>query len=96
MTGKEIVRAIMDRLGVGVSQMGRELGVSTQAAWRRIGGTDTRDLTLEKLGEMCKVLGYKVVIVPEWCFVNPDGFTYTGENDILKGDKGNDIRVCKG
>lgn len=88
MTGKAIVRTIMERLGVGVTDMGRLLDITPQMVWRRISATDTKDLTVEKLGEMCKVLGYKVVVVPEWCFVNPDGFVYTGENDTLKGDMG--------
>lgn len=86
----------MDRAGLGVTDVGAMLGLTRQAVWRRIGAQDYRDMSLEKLGEMCKVLGYKVVVIPDWCFVNPDGFTYTGENDILKGDKGNDIRVREG
>lgn len=80
MTGKAIVRALMERHSAGVTHMGELLGITPQMVWRRVNANDHRDLTVEKLGEMCDALGYKVVVIPKWCFVNPDGFVYSPDN----------------
>ena len=89
MTGKEIVRRLMDRENMGVTHMAELLGITPQMVWRRVNARDSRDLTVEKLGEMCSALGYKVVVIPKWCFVNPDGFVYAPDEDgSRKGAEG--------
>ena len=76
MTAREIIRAIMERTGVGVTELGSRTGNSPQTIWSRLGTRKAKDPSMSNMYEMCKAMGYKIVVVPEWCWVNPDGFVY--------------------
>ena len=77
MTGKEIVKDIMDVIGIGVAELGKRSGNSTQNIWVRLNANDTKDLTLTSCSELCKAMGYKIVIVPEQTKTPAAGYEYT-------------------
>ena len=66
MLAKSIVRAIMDKRGIGMSRMAKMLGFSyPQKVTDRLGTGKSANMSVDTLDQMVRVLGYKVVVVPE-------------------------------
>lgn len=66
MLAKTIIREIMDMKGIGMVKMAKMLGFAyPQKVTDRLGTGKSKNLSTDKLDEMVRVLGYKVVIVPE-------------------------------
>lgn len=66
MLAKAIIRAIMDNKGVGMVKMAELLGWGyPQKVTNRLGTGRSSNLSTDKLDEMVRVLGYKVIVVPE-------------------------------
>lgn len=61
MKWNEAVRAIMEKEGVGLSALAGRMGKSMRLVWDRL---DHDNLSVHKLDEMVRVLGYKIMIVP--------------------------------
>ena len=64
MTGRDIIKAIMDRQGVSITDMAARLNVTMQTAWERLNGKRASDLRVSNLADMARLLGYKVVVMP--------------------------------
>lgn len=64
MTGKEIVRSIMEAQSVSNADLAHKLSVKPTAMWDRLNNTKTKDLNVSLLSAMVRVLGYKIQIVP--------------------------------
>ena len=64
MTGKEIVKAVMEKQGKTNAELAHMVGVKPTAMWDRLNNTNSKDLNLALLSDMLRVLGYKVQVVP--------------------------------
>lgn len=66
MIAKAIVRSIMNEKGIGVAKMAEMLKFKNlQTVSDRLGTGKSLNLSSDKLDEMVRVLGYKVVVVPD-------------------------------
>ena len=72
MTGKEIVKAIMEQQEVSNAELAHKVGIKPTAMWDRLNNTNTKDLNVALLSDMLRVLGYKIQIVPHGKQI-PDG-----------------------
>lgn len=88
MTGREIVQTAMGRKGESITSLAEKTGNSPQGIWRRLNERASKDVTLAVMHQMLSTMGYKIVVIPNWCFVNPDGFVYTPDNGDNKEEKG--------
>ena len=64
MNAKEIVISLMEKQGKSNAQMADALGISQAAMWDRLKSKKTNNLTVKKLNEMLRALGYELVIMP--------------------------------
>lgn len=64
MTGKEIVKSIMEKQSVSNAEIAHRLSVKPTAMWDRLNNNKTKDLNVSLLSSMVRVLGYKIQIVP--------------------------------
>ena len=74
MTGREIINAIMDKVGVSNATLAHRLGVKPTAMWDRLNSKKIKDIPLATLDEMVRALDYKILIVPSSCNCHKDGF----------------------
>ena len=74
MTGREIIKDIMEREGKRNAEVADMLNISPAALWDRLNTKKTKDIPLSTMNEMLRVLGYKVAIVPRTHRVS-DGYT---------------------
>lgn len=66
MLAKAIIRAIMDSKGIGMVKMAEMLGFGyPMKVTNRLETVKSRNISTDKLDEMVRVLGYKVIVVPE-------------------------------
>ena len=72
MTGKEIVKAIMEQQEISNAELAHKVGIKPTAMWDRLNNTNSKDLNVALLGDMLRVLGYKIQIVP-YGKQTPDG-----------------------
>lgn len=64
MNAKEIVIKLMEEQNKTNAEMADIIGISKAAMWDRLKSPKTNNLTVKKLNEMLRVLGYEVVIMP--------------------------------
>lgn len=64
MTGKEIVKKIMESQSMSNADLAHKLSVKPTAMWDRLNNTKTKDLNVALLSAMVRVMGYKILIVP--------------------------------
>lgn len=74
MTGREIVKDIMNRQEKTNAEMADMLGISQAALWDRLNNRKVKDIPLSTLNDMLRVLGYKICIVPRDHRVSEDGY----------------------
>jgi hypothetical protein len=66
MLAKAIIRDIMEKNGIGPAALAKMLGFKyVQTVTDRLGTGKSTNLSTDKLDEMVRVLGYKVIVVPE-------------------------------
>ena len=64
MTGREIVKSIMEKQGVSNADMAKRLNITNAAMWDRINSPKVKDIPLSILSDMLRVMDYKIQIVP--------------------------------
>lgn len=64
MTGREIVKLIMEKQGVSNADMAKRLNITNAAMWDRVNSAKLKDIPLSILVEMLRVMDYKIQIVP--------------------------------
>ena len=64
MTGKEIVKDIMEQRSVSNAELAHKVGIKPTAMWDRLNNTNSKDLNVALLNDMVRALGYKIQIVP--------------------------------
>ena len=84
MNAKEIVIKLMKDLNKTNAEMADAIGISQAAMWDRLKSPKTNNLTVKKLNEMLRVLGYELVVMPRAKAGRIDS-AYVVEDEI--GDK---------
>lgn len=74
MTGREIIKAIMEKVNVSNATLAHRLNVKPTAMWDRLNSSKIKDIPLATLDEMVRALDYKVLIVPSTSKCPKDGF----------------------
>jgi DNA-binding Xre family transcriptional regulator len=64
MTGREIIKEIMNEQGVTNAEMAFKLNITQAALWDRLNNKKVKDIPLSLLSEMLRALDYTVQIVP--------------------------------
>lgn len=64
MNAKEIVIKLMEEQNKSNAEMADIVGISKAAMWDRLNSPKTNNLTVKKLNEMLRALGYEIVIMP--------------------------------
>lgn len=64
MTGREIIKEIMNEQGVTNAEMAFKLEITQAALWDRLNNKKVKDIPLSLLSEMLRELDYTVQIVP--------------------------------
>ena len=64
MTGREIIKEIMNEQGVTNAEMAFKLGITQAALWDRLNSKKVKDIPLSLLSEMLRKLDYTVQIAP--------------------------------
>ena len=64
MTTREIIKDIMSTKNMTNADMANILGLSQQAFWDRINSKRNKSITVSKMNEMLKILGYELVVMP--------------------------------
>lgn len=64
MTGKEIVKAIMNEQNVSNAELAHKVDIKPTAMWDRLNNTNSKDLNVSLLNDMLRALGYKLQAVP--------------------------------
>ena len=64
MNSKELLKNLIIEKDISQAEIAKQIGISTQALWDRINSKKTNSLSVNKLNEILKVLGYKIVILP--------------------------------
>lgn len=64
MTGREIIKEIMNEQGIANADMASRLGITQAALWDRLNNKKVKDIPLSLLSEMLRVLDYTVQIAP--------------------------------
>lgn len=75
MKAREIVKTIMETLGVSNATMAARLSITQAALWDRLNTKKVKDIPVSTLNEMLKVLDYKIIIVPREARVPTNGYT---------------------
>ena len=63
MTGKEIVKKIMEEQGVSNAEIAHKVSVKPTAMWDRLNNVKIKDLNVSLLSPMVRALGFKIQIV---------------------------------
>lgn len=74
MRAREIVKVIMDTVGITNAAMAYKLKISQAALWDRLNNKKVKDIPVSTLSEMLRALDYKVVIVPRGSRVPEGGY----------------------
>ena len=75
MTSKEIVKEIMKKQDKKNAEFADMLNISPNALWDRLNNTrNAKDLSVSKLNDMLRLLGYKILIVPRDTKVTEDSY----------------------
>ena len=64
MTGREIVKSIMEKQGISNADMAKRLNITNAAMWDRVNSPKVKDIPLSILSDMLRVMDYKIQIVP--------------------------------
>ena len=64
MNAKEIVIKLMGDQNKTNAEMADAIGITQAAMWDRLKSPKTNNLTVKKLNEMLRALGYELVVMP--------------------------------
>lgn len=65
MLVKKAIRAIMDRKGIGLNALAHMMGKNSQFVSDKLNPAKGLNMSTDKLDELIRVMGYKIVLVPE-------------------------------
>ena len=64
MTGKDVIRELMEERGITNAQLAEKMGVTQAVVWARLSNEVAKDVTLPIFYEMARALDYEVVVRP--------------------------------
>jgi predicted transcriptional regulator len=64
MNSKELVRKLIEEKGVSQADVAATMNITPAALWDRISSKKTSSLSVKKLNEILRALGYEIVIMP--------------------------------
>ena len=64
MNAKEVVKKLIEEKGITQADVAAAMNVTPATLWDRINSKKTKSLTINKLNEILRVLGYEIVIMP--------------------------------
>jgi predicted DNA-binding protein (UPF0251 family) len=64
MNEKAIIIKLMEEQNVGITELAVKMNIKPATLWDRLKSPKTKNLTVGKLNEMLRALGYEVVIMP--------------------------------
>lgn len=62
MTGKELIKELMEEREVTNAQLAKRLGVTQATLWARLNYKNVKDISLAFFSEMVEALGYEMVL----------------------------------
>ena len=88
---KKVIRAIMDREGIGMAVMAKRLGFKySQKVTNRLETEKSMNLSTDKLDEMVRVLGYKVIVVPDDVELEDGWYEINDSREMSRSDADTD------
>lgn len=64
MRGREVLKKVMEDIGWSNAELAKRLGVSNATIWERLNNKNVKDIPVSLLSGMLRVMGYKVIVVP--------------------------------
>ena len=64
MNSKELVKKLIEEQGLSQAEAAEKMNLKPQALWDRLNSSKTKSMSVSKLSEMLKQLGYEVVVMP--------------------------------
>lgn len=64
MTGREIIKEVMNEQGVTNAELAAKLNITQAALWDRLNNKKVKDIPMSLLSEMLRMLDYTIQIVP--------------------------------
>lgn len=86
MTGRDIVKAIMTKVGVTNATLAGRIGIAPNVMWDRINNKRVKDIPLSSLDELVRALDYKIMIVPMRTKCPEDGFVIEQPRRVKKSE----------
>ena len=74
MTGREIIKAIMEKVGTSNATLAHRLHIAPNVMWDRLNNKRIKDIPLMTMNDMVRALDYKIIVVPSTCKCPKDGF----------------------
>lgn len=93
MTGREIIKAIMEKVNVSNATLAHRLKIKPTAMWDRLNSSKIKDIPLATLDEMVRALDYKVLIVPSTSKCPKDGFEVESPRTEPRATRKQEVRV---
>lgn len=88
MTGRELIKTLMQETGITNAQMAATMNLSQATIWERLNNTKTRDIPLSTFCDMVDALNYTVVVLPKASSNLPDGARVVTVKEEAKVNKG--------
>ena len=73
MTGREIIKAVMEMVGVSNATLAHRLHIAPNVMWDRLNNKKVKDIPLATMNDMIRALDYKILVVPASCKCPKDG-----------------------
>ena len=74
MTGREIIKAVMQTVGISNATLAHRLQIPPNVMWDRLNNKKVKDIPLATMNDMIRALDYKILIVPAGSKCPKDGF----------------------
>lgn len=74
MTGREIIKAVMEKMNISNATLAHRLHIAPNVMWDRLNNKKVKDIPLTTMNDMVRALDYKILVVPTSCKCPKDGF----------------------
>lgn len=81
MRATQIIKTIMEQVGIGNAALGKRIGVKHDAIYQRL---QQKNISINAMGEMLAAMDYKIVVVPASRRLKEDEFEVTVEQKATK------------
>lgn len=87
MKAKDIIKTIMEKSGITNAVMSDRLDITQAAFWDRLNNKKHKDIGVNILCDMARVLDYKIVVVPRNTRVPDTAFTIDNTDEVVEETK---------